>query len=68
MFIDSKVKAKDWKEEACLKFFGIENKITITNKDLADQDSLNKKWIQYQEWKERKDAYEKFRSEYDGFK
>ena len=32
----------------------------LTAKDLMDEKSLYKKWIEYQEWKERISAYERF--------
>ncbi len=66
--VDKRSKPKDWKEEACLEFFGIEEKIVITSKDMMNQDSLNSKWVKYQEWKERKEAFDKFRREHDGFR
>ncbi len=57
---DNRVEPKDWKDEAHLKFFGLEKIPVITTKDMMNQDSMNMKWIEYQEWKERRDAYEKF--------
>ncbi len=56
----AKIKGEDWKEDALIKFFGLNNKPILTNRDLMDEKLLMKKWIQHQEYKERKAAYEDY--------
>lgn len=58
--IDNRAKPGDWRDEATLKFFGVEERPNLTARDMMDQDSINKKRLEVQEWKERRDAYEKF--------
>jgi len=57
---DYRAKAKDWKDEATLEFFGVEERPKISLRDMMNQESIIRKQLEVQEWKERRDAYEKF--------
>jgi hypothetical protein len=57
---EPKPDTKDWREHALIDFFGLDRQPMLTAKDLMDEKSLYKKWIEYQEWKERISAYERF--------
>lgn len=57
---DNRAKTKDWKDEATLEFFGVKERPRVSLRDMKDQESIIRKQLEIQEWKERRDAYEKF--------